>query len=101
MFVHRFGVHDGHDDGGGHATSGTNRTEQMSGVMAIVAYHRWPRPDRSPDIGVAAFLSHPGFVLEPDLDRFTGQSPPGQPGVLHDGNEVFLKASCAASSFFG
>jgi hypothetical protein len=31
--------------------------------VSVVAHHRRARADRRPDVGQAALLSHPGFVL--------------------------------------
>jgi hypothetical protein len=37
---------------------------------------------------MTALLPHSGFVLEPDLDRLTGQNRAAQQGFLHQGGEV-------------
>jgi hypothetical protein len=73
MLVHRRGVHDGHDDCSAHTTRGAHRAEQMGGVMAVIAHHRRPRADLSPDIGMATFLPDPGLILKPYLNRLPGK----------------------------
>jgi hypothetical protein len=66
---HGFGVDRRHDDGGADASLGTDGAEQVHRIMAVVAHHRRARADRSPDIGMPAFLTHSGLILEPHLDR--------------------------------
>src|ERR1019366_1731412 len=101
MLGHRLGVDRGHDDRGAHPASGTDRAEQMRGIMAVVAHHQRTGALLRPDIGMTALLSHAGFVLKPYLDRLAGQNSAAQKGLLHQARKVFLKASWAASSFFG
>jgi hypothetical protein len=52
-----------------------------------------------PDISVRALLPHSGLILEPDFDRRALRR--ACKDILQRDVEVFLKASCAAASFFG
>src|SRR5215213_1727044 len=97
--VHRRGVGGRHDDCGTDAAGGTDGAEEVGGGVAIVAHHCRARANRRPDIGVRSLLTHPGLVLEPDLDRRASRT--AQQRGLQQGGEVFLYASCAAASFFG
>src|SRR5450631_2143727 len=99
MLVHRLGVGSGHDDGGAHCTGRANRSEQISRIMSVIAYHQWARSDRRPNISERALLTHSGFVLKPDLDRCTSGG--AEKGFLHQAGKVFLNASWAARSVFG
>ena len=72
MFIHGFGIYRRHDDGGADAPIGTDGTEQVNTVVAIVADHRGAIANLCPDIGVGALLADPGFIGEPHLDGFVG-----------------------------
>ena len=67
--------------------------------MTIVANCRWTAAAQGPLIRQRAFLADAGFILEPDLDRLAGRV--RRQGCSYEGGEVFLKASCAAPSFWG
>src|SRR5205823_13741753 len=99
VLVHGFGVDERHDDRGAGAARRTDRAEQISGIMAVVAYHRRARADRGPDVGDRALLADAGFVLEPDLDRLADRRRRQRLG--YQLGEVFLNASWAAVSCFG
>src|SRR5580658_2458913 len=99
VLVHRFGVDRRHYDGGTDGALGTNGTEEVDGVMAVVAHHRRARTDRCPDIGVSSLLTDSGLILEPDLDRLAGGGL--RQGLGDQAAKVFLKAACAAGSFLG
>ena len=99
MLIHRLDVHPRHDDRCTDATCRANRAEDVNRIMAIVAHHRRARSDRCPDIFNRTFLADPGFVLEPDFNRLAGH--PGRQNIQAQAREVFLKAACAARSFFG
>ena len=101
MLVHRFGIDRGHDDGGADAAGRANGTKQMDRVVADISYHGRARTNRSPDIGMATFLPHPGFVAEPYFNGFTRGGRAGEKRVLDQVGDVFLKVSCAATSCFG
>ena len=73
--------------------------KQINRVVAVVPHRPRARANGRPDIFQGSFLPHPGFILEPDLDRFTLRRS-GQ-RFLHQAGEVFLKASSASRSFFG
>jgi len=73
--------------------------EQIGRGVPVIARHARARADRRPDIGVAAFLADPGFVLEPDFYRAAGRG--GREGGFDQVGEVFLKAASASGSFCG
>ena len=94
MQVHRLGVGIGQDKGCCCAACGTNGTEQISPVVALVARCGGSGAAFGPDPGQCALLPDAGFILPPDFDRLAAR-------VLRDGchdqiGKVFLCASCAA-----
>ena len=99
MQAHRFGVGVGHHQGGAGGALGTDGAEDVGPIVAAVARRPRARADAGPDAGQRAFLADPGLVLEPDLQRLVAGR--GRQGVAYDVGEVFLKASCAASSACG
>jgi len=68
MLVHRFGIDARHDNGGADATSRTDGTEDVNGVVPVVAHHWRARADRRPHRFDGALLPNPGFVREPYLN---------------------------------
>ena len=99
MQVHRFGVDLGQHQGGTDPARGADRAEQIGPLVALIA--RRPRAAAllSPDVGQAALLTDPRFVLPPQFDRLAA-------GMLRNDSgdqfgEVFLCASCAAASCSG
>jgi hypothetical protein len=96
---HRLAVDPGRDDGGAHGARWTDRAKEVGRGMTIVADCRWPAATQCPLIRQRAFLADAGFILEPDLDRLAGRL--RWQGFRYEGCEVFLKASCAAPSFWG
>lgn len=83
MLVHRYGVHDRHDNRSGHPTRGAHRAEQMGRVMAVISHHCRPRADPSPDIGMATFLPDSGLILKPYLNRLPGKACAAQQRLLY------------------
>jgi hypothetical protein len=67
--------------------------------MTVVANRRGAGAAQRPLIRQRALLADAGFILEPDLDRLARRLRRDDLGYA--GAEVFLKASCAAPSFFG
>jgi hypothetical protein len=96
---HRFAVDRRHDDGGADAALRADGTEQVDGVMAVVAHRRRSRTARRPDIGQGALLANAGLVGKPDLERFAGRC--GRDRRGDQAGEIFLKMSYAAASVFG
>jgi hypothetical protein len=96
---HRLAVDPGRDDGGTDGTGRTDCAEEIGRVMAIVANCRWAAAAQRPLIRQRAFLADAGFILEPDLDRLAGRA--RRQGCSYENGEVFLKAACAAPSFWG
>ena len=96
MEVHGLAVSVGQDESGADGTLVADSTEQVGPFISAVARGPGPGADTSPNSGERALLSDAGLVLEPDLDRLVvgvvGQR------LGYQGGEVFLKASCAASS---
>jgi hypothetical protein len=66
------------DDGRAHLRLGTavwaDGAEVVGGVVAIVADHPGARPNRGPDVGVAAFLARARFILKLNRPGFAGGS---------------------------
>lgn len=91
VFVHRFGVHRGHDDGSTDPAGGTYRAEQVDAVVTIVSHHWRARPDGCPDIGMGALLADPGFIAKPDFDGLSCGV--RRQNLRYQLREVFLKAS--------
>lgn len=94
--VHGLAIRVGQDERGADVARGTDRPEQISPIVALIA--RGPRPAAAlgPNAGQRALLTDAGFVLPPDLDRLAL-------GMLRDAGcdqvgKVFLCASCAAAS---
>ena len=67
--------------------------------MTVIAHHQRARADRGPDIGMGSLLADSGLVLEPDLDRPANGA--GEPRILQQTGEVFLKTSSASAIFLG
>lgn len=96
---HRLAVDPGRDDGGAHGTRRTDRAKEVGRVMTIVANCRWAAAAQRPLVRQRALLADAGFILEPDFDRLASRL--RWQGCSYEGCEVFLKASCAAPSFWG
>jgi len=99
MRVHRLSVGVGHDHGRADASLWADSAENVSGDVPIVAHHQGTRTDRRPDIGVSAFLTNAGFVLEPDFHR--AESRGSEECGFDQADKVFLKVASASGSFFG
>src|ERR1017187_3418034 len=69
---HGLGVGSGHDDRGADTACGTNRSEQISLIMSVIAHHSRTGANRRPDISERTLLTDSGFILEPDLNRRSG-----------------------------
>ena len=96
MRVHALCVGSGHDDRGARATRRTDRTEDVGRITPVIFDHRRAGSLRRPDVGMAALLSDPGFILEPDLDRLVGVL---VPDALGKRGASFSHACIAAGSF--
>jgi len=96
---HRLAVHRRHDDGGTDAAFRTDGTEEIGGVVAVVANRRRSRSATRPDVGERALLADAGLISEPDLQRLAGGA--GWYCFGYQAGKAFLKAACAATSFFG
>jgi hypothetical protein len=99
MRVHRLGVGERHDHGRADAPFRADGAENVSGGVPVVAHHQRAGADRRPDVGVPAFLTDAGFVLEPDFHRAEGRGP--EQGGFDQADEVFLKVASASGSFLG
>jgi hypothetical protein len=91
MLTHRLTVGRRHDDCGACRPIGADCTEQVSGIVTVVAHSRGTRATGRPNIGERAFLADPRLVLEPYFhglpDKVIGQA------RRYEIGEVFLKAS--------
>jgi hypothetical protein len=67
--------------------------------MAVVANRRRTGATQCPQIRQRALLADARLVLEPDLDPLAGSL--WRQDLGYASGKVFLKASCAAASFFG
>src|ERR1700756_320601 len=99
MQGHRLDVDVGQDQRRPNPTGGTDGTKDVGPFVSLIARLAGTAAGLRPDIGQAALLADPGFVLPPELDRLPA-------GVLgngrrDEGGEVFLCASCAAASCAG
>ena len=99
MQVHTLGIGGRGDDRRADRAGRADGAEDVGAVVTVVAYHRRARAELRPDIGVPTLLPDSGLVLEPDLDRCRRGA--AEQGCFQQRAEVFLKASCAASSLFG
>ncbi len=73
MQVHHLGIGIGRDDGCASAACRADSTKDVGGLMPVITHHQRARADRRPDIGVAALLADPRFVLKPYLYRRAGR----------------------------
>src|SRR5258708_3348504 len=97
MLVHRLDIDLRHDDRRTNATLRAGGAKQISPGKAAIFLYTWTRAAPGPDPGYRALLTNPGFILEPDLERAVEGAFRRERGAEQRG-EVFLKASCAASS---
>ena len=99
MQRHGLGVGGWDDKGRGSAALRTDCTEDVGPFVALIARRTGPCASFGPDAGQCALLTNARLVLEPDFDGLVF-GVVGEP--CHDRcGEVFLKASCAASSVWG
>lgn len=99
MRVHRLCVGVGHDHGRADAALWADGAENVGGDVPVVAHHQGAGADWRPDVGVTAFLTDAGFVLEPDFHWAEGRGP--EEGGFDQADEVFLKVASASGSFLG
>ena len=97
--IHRLGVGEGHDQTGGGGAVRADCAENAGRFVARVADGAGAGAALRPDPCQRALLTHPGFILEPDLERFAARRL-GE-GRRYRPEEVFLNASCSAGSAFG
>jgi hypothetical protein len=96
MHLYGAGIGARQHQGGAFAEPGTDRAEQIGVLVALIGRQARSCAGPGPDPSAAVLLAEPGFVLEPDLDRFVlGQMAyVGRQRVL----EVFLNASSTCRS---
>ena len=91
MQVHRFGVDLGQHQCGTDPARGAYRAEQIGPLVALIARRSRTTALLSPNVGQAALLTDPRFVLPPQLNRLAahilGKDSGDQLGI------VFLCAS--------
>jgi len=88
MLTHGFAVGSWHDDGGTDCSIRTECAKQIDRVVTVIPHRPRTRTNGRPDVFQCSLLPHPGFILEPDLDRLTCRRS-GQ-CLLHQAGEVFL-----------
>lgn len=96
MQVHRDRIDAGQNKGDPSAPRRTDRAENIDPFVSLIARCPGAASFIRPDVGQAALLPDPGFILPPELEGLSTR-------VLGDGGsdevgEVFLCASCAAAS---
>ena len=99
MQVHRFGVDERQHEPGADAAFWADRTEQIGPSVSLITRRSRAAALVSPDVGQATLLADTGFILPPELDRFTAC-------MLRDGSgdqcgKVFLCAAWASTSCSG
>ncbi len=87
MLVHRFRVDSWHDNGGASGPFRADRAEKISRCVEIVANRQRARINLCPYIGMSAFLTCSGLILEPNLYRCAGTTI--QQRGLHNIREVY------------
>jgi len=99
MHGHDFGVGGRRDEGCGGAALRANGAKNVGPFVTLIARRTGARPAFGPDTGQRALLANARLVLEPDFERLSF----GMIGEFccERCGEVFLKASCAASSACG
>ena len=99
MHRHNFRIGRGRDDGRRGGALRADGAEDIGPFVSLITRRARARSAFCPDAGQCALLPNAGFVLEPDFERLAF----GALGELfrERRGEVFLKASCAASSLFG
>ena len=99
MQVHRLGIGLRQDKGCAGAARRTDRTEDIGPIVALIARCRRPGALFRPDVGQAALLADPCFILPPEFDRLAAGL--GRNGVSDQCGKVFLCASWAELSACG
>jgi hypothetical protein len=99
MQRHDLGVGGWDDEGRRGAALRTDGAEDVGPFVALIARRAGPCASFGPDAGQRALLADACLVLEPDFDGLVF-GVVGEPCRDRCG-EVFLKASCAASSVWG
>jgi len=89
----------GHDKGCADGALRADCAEDVGPFVALIARRAGPCASFGPDAGQRALLADACLVLEPDFDGLVF-GVVGEPCRDRCG-EVFLKASCAASSVWG
>ena len=69
MQVHRLGVDSGQYESSPYPAGGADGAEQIGPVVTLVAGSARSAALGCPDVGQAALLADPGFILPPKLDR--------------------------------
>ncbi len=69
MQLHGFGVGCGKHQGSPDATPGTDRTEKICVLIALISRQAWSRAFPGPNANPPVLLADPRFVLKPQLDR--------------------------------
>lgn len=95
MQLHGLGVSCGKHQGGPDATLGTNRTEQICILIALISGQAWSRAFSGPNANSSVLLADPRFILKPQLDRLALWQ------ICYVGckrvGKVFLKASMTSA----
>ncbi len=97
--AHRIGVGVWQNQRCADVARGTDRTEDIGPLIALVATRRRAASTLGPNVGQAALLANPRFILPPKFDRPLAGGL-GK-GLRNELGEVFLCASRAASSDLG
>jgi len=95
MPLHGLGIAAGQDESGADATLGTDGTEDIGRLGALVPGRPGPASPGCPAPGDLVFLADPRFVLPPEFYVGVGREPGAD--RLQRGGEFFLKSSTANS----
>ncbi len=96
MKLHGFGVAERQNESGTGSVFGTDRTEQISRLGALIMRGAGTRAPPGPTIGKLVFLADPHLILEPNLYR--GARRELGADFRHAVSKVFLNASTASGS---
>jgi hypothetical protein len=94
--LHRLGVGVGHDEGEAVIGGGIDASKDVGEREALVAEARWALAALPPDMAGPALLANPRRVLEEQADALAFMCIRNLSEVLR----LFLKAACAAGTFF-
>lgn len=97
--VHCVGIDMRQDQRRANAPGRTDGAENVGPFVSLIARLARTAARFRPDVGQAALLADPRFVLPPEFDRLAASA--GRKGGVHQVGKVFLCAACASPSCAG